>query len=43
MKKRVDALLEARLKARLGGGEARLQKQRDIGKMTCLLYTSRCV
>ena len=34
MKKRVDALLEARLKARLGGGEARLQKQRDIGKMT---------
>ena len=34
MKKRVDALLEARLTARLGGGEARLQKQRDAGKMT---------
>ncbi len=34
MKKRVDALLEARLTARLGGGEARLQKQRDVGKMT---------
>lgn len=34
MKKRVDELLEARTTARLGGGEARLQKQRDGGKMT---------
>ena len=34
MKKRVDELLEARTTARLGGGEARLQKQRDAGKMT---------
>ena len=34
MKKRVAELLEARLTARAGGGEARLQKQRDSGKMT---------
>ncbi len=34
MSKRVDALHEARDKARAGGGEARLQKQRDGGKMT---------
>jgi methylmalonyl-CoA carboxyltransferase large subunit len=34
MKKRVDELLQARTTARLGGGEARLQKQRDGGKMT---------
>jgi len=34
MKKRVADLLDARLKARAGGGEAKLQKQRDQGKMT---------
>jgi methylmalonyl-CoA carboxyltransferase 12S subunit len=34
MSKRVDALHEARDKARAGGGEARLAKQRDSGKMT---------
>lgn len=34
MSKRIDALHEARDKARAGGGEARLQKQRDGGKMT---------
>lgn len=34
MKKRVAELLDARLTARAGGGEARLQKQRDAGKMT---------
>ena len=34
MKKRVAELLDARLTARAGGGEARLQKQRDGGKMT---------
>jgi methylmalonyl-CoA carboxyltransferase large subunit len=34
MKKRVDDLLKARTTARLGGGEARLQKQRDGGKLT---------
>lgn len=34
MSKRIDALHEARDKARAGGGETRLQKQRDGGKMT---------
>jgi methylmalonyl-CoA carboxyltransferase 12S subunit len=34
MSKRVAALHEARDKARAGGGEARLAKQRDGGKMT---------
>ncbi|MFT4108548.1 acyl-CoA carboxylase subunit beta [Propionicimonas sp.] len=34
MKKRVADLLQARTTARLGGGETRLQKQRDGGKLT---------
>jgi methylmalonyl-CoA carboxyltransferase large subunit len=34
MRKQVDQLLERRVATRLGGGEARLQKQRDAGKMT---------
>ena len=34
MKKQVAELLEKRLETRAGGGEARLQKQRDGGKMT---------
>nr|NLI51429.1 acyl-CoA carboxylase subunit beta [Propionibacterium sp.] len=34
MRKQVDDLLAARKEARLGGGEKRLQKQRDAGKMT---------
>lgn len=34
MQKRVDELLTKRLETRAGGGEAKLQKQRDQGKMT---------
>ncbi len=34
MKKQVEQLNEARVTTRLGGGEARLAKQRDAGKMT---------
>ena len=34
MRKQVDQLTEKRVQTRLGGGEARLQKQRDAGKMT---------
>lgn len=34
MKQRIEALEEARAKAVLGGGEARLEKQRSSGKMT---------
>ena len=34
MGKQVEKLNEARVATRLGGGEARLQKQRDAGKLT---------
>ena len=34
MRKQVDQLTVKRAETRLGGGEARLQKQRDAGKMT---------